>query len=126
MKNAGELPITHQAVYRGLPGHTLYINTPVPGDQGSHRHIGSYRYYSDFTETIQTQPFYLVPHARQGPLKEIDLVVTLGRYLERKYRHSGLRVVDIRLPKAQGYCGERLGFRTVLELFPHAGFRRIR
>ncbi|MCO6704793.1 hypothetical protein [Streptomyces sp. CHB9.2] len=53
--------------------------------------------------------------------KEIDLIVSLGSYLERKFKECGVTVFEVHLPKTHGYSGNTYGYATTLRLFPHAG-----
>ena len=53
--------------------------------------------------------------------KEIDLIVSLGAYLERVFKECGVTVFEVHLPKTSGYSGNTYGYATTLRLFPHAG-----
>lgn len=53
--------------------------------------------------------------------KEIDVIVSLGAYLERKFKECGVTVFEVHLPKTNGFSGNTYGYSTTLRLFPHAG-----
>jgi hypothetical protein len=86
--------------------------------------LGNYGYYLEDHYNDERQYFYMtvngvVAHPRLH--KEIDMIASLGRYLERKFRAKRLKVTGFKLPQSHGFSGNRYDYFQVVQLFEHAG-----
>ncbi len=110
-------PGTEFKVNRNFTIH--FIDAPSPKVPPSV--VGSFGYRDDKRHAYREQMFYLSVGgdvASSTTIKELAMVVKIGEAVERRLREEAIQVIDVRLPKSHGYCGNKYGFRQVKELFP--------
>mgnify|MGYP007057194556 CR=1 FL=1 len=96
------------------------IHPPKPGTPFPV--LGAFGFKTDKKPTYTEQYFVL---ERDGllsgktSLAELTILMRLSSAIERRFKDQDLQVIDVRLPKSQGFSGIKYGYRQVLELFPH-------
>lgn len=107
------------------PNMEMHFLTDVRDDVDRHR-LGYFTYQTKHDPEYRKQRFCLTVSGSAYTVrehKEIDLIVSLGDYLENAFSADYMSVVEINLPKAHGYSGITYGHKTTRRLFEHAGIR---
>ena len=114
--------------FQFLPNTELVILPQADVEQYPSEQLGYYRYFAQAPSVQPRKQYFImkVNGALASPRehKEIDILVSLGEFLERKLKKVKHRVVDIQLPVAHGYSGNAYSFRAVKDLFENAGIAR--
>ncbi|MND25687.1 hypothetical protein D3C81_144330 [compost metagenome] len=120
-----EAAVERKEAIQFLPDTKIYLLTDASSNLGPNA-VGffSYNKKSDGFAT-RKQYFYMEVggevQSYPAQHKEIDFIVSLGEFLERKFKECGLTVFEVHLPKSHSYSGNTYGYLTTLRLFPHAG-----
>lgn len=124
-----EAAVERKEALEFLPDTKIYLLTDASSVLGPEV-LGffSYNNKSDGCAT-RKQYFYMEVggEVRTYPAqhKEIDFIVSLGEFLERKFKECGVNVYEVHLPKSHSYSGNTYGYLTTLRLFPHAGIPKV-
>lgn len=110
-------PGTEFKVNRNFTIH--FVDTPSPKVPPAV--VGSFGYRDNKRHAYREQMFYLSVGGdvtSSTTIKELAMVVKIGEAVERRLQEEAIQVIDVRLPKSHGFCGNKYGFRQVKELFP--------
>lgn len=117
-----EAVIENGVPLRILPNTEIHFLPDVRDDLEPNR-VGFFTYHKGCDPRYTLQRFYLTVDGVAYTVrehKEIDLLVTIGDYLERNF---SIEIEDINLPSSHGYSGSTYGYQTTMRLFSHAGIR---